>query len=100
MTERVLFFWRQRQYKCCELICAGLMMSSRDIFGGLKFVDGLAGHTVDDLDPLLSLKRNVSLGRKYTENAWYRGSWAIGSLVANMALISGCVLWVRSCNFR
>ena len=36
-----------------ELICAGLMMSSRDIFGGLKFVDGLDNQSVEELDPLL-----------------------------------------------
>ena len=73
-----------------ELICAGLMMSSRDIFGGLKFVDGLAGHTVDDLDPLLETEKKRFAGSEiYGKTLGIVGLGAIGSLVANMALDLG-----------
>ncbi len=73
-----------------ELICAGLMMSSRDIFGGLKFVDGLAGHTVDDLDPLLESEKKRFAGSEiYGKTLGIVGLGAIGSLVANMALDLG-----------
>lgn len=73
-----------------ELICAGLMMSSRDIFGGLKFVDGLAGHAVDDLDPLLESEKKRFAGSEiYGKTLGIVGLGAIGSLVANMALDLG-----------
>ena len=45
-----------------ELICAGLMMSSRDIFGGLKFIDGLGDQLIEDLDPLLESEKKRFAG--------------------------------------
>jgi len=73
-----------------ELICAGLMMSSRDIFGGLKFVDGLANESLADLDPLLESKKKRFAGGEISgKTLGIVGLGAIGSLVANMALDLG-----------
>lgn len=73
-----------------ELICAGLMMSSRDIFGGLKFVDGLANESITDLDSLLeSEKKRFAGGEILGKTLGIVGLGAIGSLVANMALDLG-----------
>ena len=73
-----------------ELICAGLMMSSRDIFGGLKFVDGLANRLIDELDPLLESEKKRFAGTEiYGKTLGIVGLGSIGSLVANMALDLG-----------
>ena len=73
-----------------ELICAGLMMSSRDIFGGLKFVDGLANQFIEELDPLLESEKKRFAGTEiYGKTLGIVGLGAIGSLVANMALDLG-----------
>jgi D-3-phosphoglycerate dehydrogenase len=73
-----------------ELICAGLMMSSRDIFGGLKFVDGLGDQLGDELDPLLESEKKRFAGTEiYGKTLGIVGLGAIGSLVANMALDLG-----------
>ena len=73
-----------------ELICAGLMMSSRDIFGGLKFVDGLGSQPVEELDPLLESEKKRFAGTEiYGKTLGIVGLGAIGSLVANMALDLG-----------
>ena len=73
-----------------ELICAGLMMSSRDIFGGLKFVDGLDSQSVEELDPLLESEKKRFAGAEiYGKTLGIVGLGAIGSLVANMALDLG-----------
>ena len=73
-----------------ELICAGLMMSSRDIFGGLKFVDGLANRLIEELDPLLESEKKRFAGTEiYGKTLGIVGLGAIGSLVANMALDLG-----------
>ena len=73
-----------------ELICAGLMMSSRDIFGGLKFVDGLANQLIEGLDPLLESEKKRFAGTEiYGKTLGIVGLGAIGSLVANMALDLG-----------
>ena len=73
-----------------ELICAGLMMSSRDIFGGLKFVDGLDNRSVEELDPLLESEKKRFAGAEiYGKTLGIVGLGAIGSLVANMALDLG-----------
>lgn len=73
-----------------ELICAGLMMSSRDIFGGLKFVDGLANQLIEELDPLLESEKKRFAGTEiYGKTLGIVGLGAIGSLVANMALDLG-----------
>ena len=73
-----------------ELICAGLMMSSRDIFGGLKFVDGLTTSQIEDLDPLLESEKKRFAGTEiYGKTLGIVGLGAIGSLVANMALDLG-----------
>ena len=58
-----------------ELICAGLMMSSRDIFGGLKFVDGLDNRSVEELDPLLESEKKrfaADLWKNARYQAWER----------------------------
>ena len=73
-----------------ELICAGLLMSSRDIFGGLKFVDELGNYTVNDLDSLLESEKKRFAGSEiYGKTLGIVGLGAIGSLVANMALDLG-----------
>ena len=73
-----------------ELICAGLMISSRDIFGGLKFVDGLANQLIEGLDPLLESEKKRFAGTEiYGKTLGIVGLGAIGSLVANMALDLG-----------
>ena len=73
-----------------ELICAGLMMSSRDIFGGLKFVDGLSNQSTEELDPLLESEKKRFAGIEvYGKTLGIVGLGAIGSLVANMALDLG-----------
>jgi D-3-phosphoglycerate dehydrogenase len=73
-----------------ELICAGLMMSSRDIFGGLKFVDGLGNQLSEGLDPLLEAEKKRFAGTEiYGKTLGIVGLGAIGSLVANMALDLG-----------
>ena len=73
-----------------ELICAGLMMSSRDIFGGLKFIDGLGDQLIEDLDPLLESEKKRFAGTEiYGKTLGIVGLGAIGSLVANMALDLG-----------
>ena len=73
-----------------ELICAGLMMSSRDIFGGLKFVDGLSNQLIEELNPLLESEKKRFAGTEiYGKTLGIVGLGAIGSLVANMALDLG-----------
>lgn len=73
-----------------ELICAGLIMSSRDIFGGLKFVDELDNQSVEELDPLLESEKKRFAGVEiYGKTLGIVGLGAIGSLVANMALDLG-----------
>ena len=73
-----------------ELICAGLMISSRDIFGGLKFVDGLSNQSTAELDPLLESEKKRFAGTEvYGKTLGIVGLGAIGSLVANMALDLG-----------
>ena len=73
-----------------ELICAGLMMSSRDIFGGLKFVNGLGNQLSEELDPLLEAEKKRFAGTEiYGKTLGIVGLGAIGSLVANMALDLG-----------
>ena len=73
-----------------ELICAGLMMSSRDIFGGLKFVDRLGKLSADELDPLLESEKKRFAGTEIVgKTLGIVGLGAIGSLVANMALDLG-----------
>ena len=73
-----------------ELICAGLMRSSRDIFGGLKFVDGLGNQLSEELDPLLEAEKKRFAGTEiYGKTLGIVGLGAIGSLVANMALDLG-----------
>ena len=73
-----------------ELICAGLIMSSRDIFGGLKFVDELDNQSVEELDPLLESEKKRFAGAEiYGKTLGIVGLGAIGSLVANMALDLG-----------
>ena len=73
-----------------ELICAGLMMSSRDIFGGLKFVDGLGDQSIEDLESLLESEKKRFAGTEISgKTLGIVGLGAIGSLVANMALDLG-----------
>ena len=73
-----------------ELICAGLMLSSRDLFGGLKFVDRLGKLSADELDPLLEAEKKRFAGTEIVgKTLGIVGLGAIGSLVANMALDLG-----------
>ena len=65
-------------------------MSSRDIFGGLKFIDGLGDQLIEDLDPLLESEKKRFAGTEiYGKTLGIVGLGAIKSLVANMALDLG-----------
>jgi D-3-phosphoglycerate dehydrogenase / 2-oxoglutarate reductase len=73
-----------------ELICAGLMMASRDIYAGMQYIETLKEMPADRIDPLLEAEKKrfagVEIGGK---TLGIVGLGAIGSLVANMALDLG-----------
>ena len=73
-----------------ELICAGLMLASRDIFYGMSFVQTLGHERSETLGPLLEAEKKKFAGNEvYGKTLGIVGLGAIGSLVANMALDLG-----------
>jgi D-3-phosphoglycerate dehydrogenase len=74
-----------------ELVAAGLMLASRDIFGGMNFVQSLSG-----LDDEAELSRRLEAEKKRFAGSEVAGKTlgvvglgAIGSMVANMGLELG-----------
>lgn len=71
-----------------ELVLAGLLMGSRDIYGGMKFVESLEPQ--DGLDPLLEKEKKRFAGTELVgKTLGVVGLGNIGSLVANMGLALG-----------
>jgi len=73
-----------------ELICAGLMMASRDIYAGMQYIETLKEMPADRIDPLLEAEKKRFAGVEISgKTLGIVGLGAIGSLVANMALDLG-----------
>ncbi len=71
-----------------ELVLAGLLLGARDIYQGMKFVDGLEPQ--EGLDPLLEKEKKRFAGSELTgKTLGVVGLGNIGSLVANMGLSLG-----------
>ncbi len=74
-----------------ELVAAGLILGSRDIFGGMTFVQGLTD--IDDaaeMSKLLEAEKKRFAGNEiYGKTLGVVGLGAIGAMVANMALELG-----------
>jgi D-3-phosphoglycerate dehydrogenase len=71
-----------------ELVLAGLLLGSRDIYAGMQFVGELAPR--DDLDALLEKEKKRFAGSELTgKTLGVVGLGNIGSLVANMGLALG-----------
>ena len=74
-----------------ELVAAGLFLGSRDIYGGLEFVQSLAGITDHaEMSALLEKDKKSFAGSEIAgKTLGVVGLGAIGSMVANMALELG-----------
>lgn len=74
-----------------ELVLAGLLLGSRDIFGGMSFVQGLTDVTdAAEMSRLLEAeKKRFAGGELYGKTLGVVGLGAIGAMVANMALELG-----------
>jgi D-3-phosphoglycerate dehydrogenase len=74
-----------------ELVMAGLLLGSRGIVSGIRYVDGLA--SMDDADAMNKLlekeKKNFKGSEIQGKTLGVVGLGAIGSQVANMALMMG-----------
>lgn len=71
-----------------ELVLAGMLLGARDIYQGMRFVDGLAPQ--DGLDPLLEKEKKRFAGSElHGKTLGVVGLGNIGSLVANMGLALG-----------
>jgi len=71
-----------------ELVLAGMLLGSRDIYQGMKFVDELQAQ--EGLDPLLEKEKKRFAGVELTgKTLGVVGLGNIGSLVANMGLALG-----------
>ncbi|HBO14179.1 MAG TPA: 3-phosphoglycerate dehydrogenase [Halieaceae bacterium] len=71
-----------------ELVLAGMLLGSRDIYQGMQFVDGLAPR--DDLDAYLEKEKKRFAGTELMgKTLGVVGLGNIGSLVANMGLALG-----------
>ncbi|WP_210396271.1 phosphoglycerate dehydrogenase [Motiliproteus sediminis] len=71
-----------------ELVLAGMLLGSRDIYQGMKFVDSLEPQ--EGLDPLLEKEKKRFAGTELTgKTLGVVGLGNIGSLVANMGLALG-----------
>ncbi len=71
-----------------ELVLAGMLLGSRDIYGGMKYVESLAPQ--DGLDPLLEKEKKRFAGTELIgKTLGVVGLGNIGSLVANMGLALG-----------
>ncbi|WP_196157343.1 phosphoglycerate dehydrogenase [Reinekea sp. G2M2-21] len=73
-----------------ELVLAGLLLSSRGIYAGMRFTAGLSGTSHEQMGPLLEAKKKHFKGQELTgKTLGVVGLGAIGSHVANMALHMG-----------
>ena len=74
-----------------ELVAAALLLSSRDIFGGMKYVQGLTDMTdAGEMSKLLEKQKKQFAGSEIVgKTLGIVGLGAIGSMVANMALELG-----------
>ena len=74
-----------------ELVAAALLLSSRDIFGGMNYVQGLTDIEDDsEMSRLLEQQKKQFAGSEiYGKTLGVVGLGAIGSVVANMALELG-----------
>lgn len=73
-----------------ELVLAGLLLGSRDIFGGMTFVQGLTESDPAALSRLLEAEKKRFAGSElYGKTLGVVGLGAIGAMVANMALELG-----------
>ncbi|MEM1145383.1 MAG: phosphoglycerate dehydrogenase [Pseudomonadota bacterium] len=71
-----------------ELVLAGMLLGSRDIYAGMQFVGGLS--PMDGLDPLLEKEKKRFAGSEVIgKTLGVVGLGNIGSLVANMGLALG-----------
>lgn len=71
-----------------ELVLAGMLLGSRDIYAGMQFVDGLAPR--DDLDAYLEKEKKRFAGTELMgKTLGVVGLGNIGSLVANLGLALG-----------
>ena len=74
-----------------ELVASALLISSRDIFGGMNYVQGLTDiHDAAEMSKLLEKKKSQFAGSEIAgKTLGVVGLGAIGSMVANMALELG-----------
>lgn len=74
-----------------ELVVSALLISSRDIFGGMNYVQGLTDiHDAAEMSKLLEKKKSQFAGSEIAgKTLGVVGLGAIGSMVANMALELG-----------
>lgn len=73
-----------------ELVMAGMLLSSRDILGGRRFVDELTLTDESELSSLLEAEKKRFAGRELKGKVLgVVGLGAIGSMVAEMALAMG-----------
>lgn len=71
-----------------EVVLAGMLLGARDIYAGMKFVDGLAPQ--DGLEPLLEKEKKRFAGSElHGRTLGVVGLGNVGSLVANMGLALG-----------
>ncbi|MCB1907628.1 MAG: phosphoglycerate dehydrogenase [Rhodocyclaceae bacterium] len=71
-----------------ELVLAGMLLAARDIYQGMRFVEGLAPQ--EGLDPLLEKEKKRFAGSElHGRTLGVVGLGNIGSLVANMGLALG-----------
>ncbi len=71
-----------------ELVLAGMLLGSRDIYAGMKFIETLSPQ--DGLDPLLEKEKKRFAGTELVgKTLGVVGLGNIGSLVANMGLALG-----------
>ncbi len=74
-----------------ELVAAGMLLASRDIIGGMKFVDELADDmTEEEMGPLLEKQKKAFAGSELKgKTLGVLGLGAIGSLIAQLGLDLG-----------
>ena len=71
-----------------EVVLAGMLLGARDIYAGMKFVEGLAPQ--DGLEPLLEKEKKRFAGSElHGRTLGVVGLGNVGSLVANMGLALG-----------
>ena len=74
-----------------ELVAAGMLLASRDILGGINFVNGLdASLSAEEMGPLLEAEKKKFAGSELAgKTLGVLGLGAIGSLIARMGLDLG-----------